>query len=200
MPLMKRTVREESGAWSLLKKAAVRASDTASSLVSTCTPKFPIASVGAAGLRYTARMFPARSTTAMAIVLGSAACAAAWTSVVTSAAVRFGVGEGGVTDVKPPTAPPQPVVHAYSANTDAKKIPRNDFCLLCQISSGAMRGHRFGITSHGGTQGTRMVCATIITGADAFVASAFRLTLQIQARASLKAGATYAQTRFARRF
>ena len=42
MPLMNRTVREESGAWSLLKKAAVRARPTASSSAGTVWPKFPI--------------------------------------------------------------------------------------------------------------------------------------------------------------
>ena len=49
MPLIKRTVREESGAWSLLKNAAVRASETASSFASTWPPKFPVASAGADG-------------------------------------------------------------------------------------------------------------------------------------------------------
>src|ERR1700730_2872790 len=159
---MNRTVREESGAWSLLKKAAVRASDTASSLLSTCTPKSPVASVGAAGLRYTARMFPARSTTAITIVLGSAACAAAWTSAVTSAVVRFGVGDGGVTDVKPPTTPPQPAAHMDSTKTHAKNIPRNSFCLECRLSSGPMRGRSFVITSFRVAQDAQMLCATTI--------------------------------------
>ncbi len=47
IPLMKRTVRLESGAWLLLKKAAVRARATASSLLSTVSPKLPVEVTGA---------------------------------------------------------------------------------------------------------------------------------------------------------
>ena len=64
MPLMKRTVREESGAWSLLKKAAVRAKPAARSSDEIVWPKFPIDVVGAPGVSNTARTFPARSATA----------------------------------------------------------------------------------------------------------------------------------------
>ncbi len=51
MPLMKRTVREESGAWSLLKKLAVRARATATSFVSAGAPKLAADVAGAEGLR-----------------------------------------------------------------------------------------------------------------------------------------------------
>ena len=47
MPLIKRTVREESGASLLLKNAPVRARETANSTVSTVAPKFPVEVVGA---------------------------------------------------------------------------------------------------------------------------------------------------------
>ena len=50
MPLMNRTVREERGAWLLVKKAAVRASPTASSSALTTAPKFPTPVVGAPAL------------------------------------------------------------------------------------------------------------------------------------------------------
>ena len=55
MSLMKRTVREESGAWLWLKNAAVRATPTASSSLAFETP----------ARRKTASGRPARSTTAM---------------------------------------------------------------------------------------------------------------------------------------
>ena len=58
MPLMKRTVRDDNGAWSLLKNAPVRASDTASSWVA----------VVASERALTPRIEPARSTTATASV------------------------------------------------------------------------------------------------------------------------------------
>jgi hypothetical protein len=76
--------------------------------------------------------------------------------------VRFGVGDGGVTDVKPPTTPPQPAAHMDSTKTHAKNIPRNSFCLERRLLSGPMRGHCFGITSSGVAQDTQFVCATII--------------------------------------
>src|SRR5438445_2062542 len=109
MPLMKRTVRLDSGAWSLLKKAAVRASATARSFASTVKPKFPVAVAGAFGLRKTAKTRPARSTTAMTIVSGSAAsapaCTTFWTSVIVKAGGGPGTAEGGVT-----VPLPQPVI------------------------------------------------------------------------------------------
>src|ERR1700684_1986507 len=64
MPLMKRTVREESGPWSLLKKAAVRAKPTARFSDEIGLPKFPIDVVGAPGVSNPQRPFPARSATA----------------------------------------------------------------------------------------------------------------------------------------
>ena len=58
MPLMKRTVRDDSGAWSLANIAPARATETATSGVRS----------SARGLTYTPRMFPVRSTTAAASV------------------------------------------------------------------------------------------------------------------------------------
>ena len=78
MPLMKRTVREDSGAWSLLKNAVVRAKVTATSGASGVV----------SGLRYTPRIVPLRSTTATARVLSLSAPAAAVMTAVTSSAVR----------------------------------------------------------------------------------------------------------------
>jgi hypothetical protein len=66
MPLMKRTVREERGAWLWLKNAAVRATPTARSRSLT----------GAPGFSYSASTRPARSTTAMVVRSGSAFAAA----------------------------------------------------------------------------------------------------------------------------
>src|SRR5438034_789125 len=59
-PLMKRTVRDDRGAWSLLKNDAVRASETAKSLALTVTPKFPITVAGASGFRTEAGTRPSR--------------------------------------------------------------------------------------------------------------------------------------------
>src|SRR5208282_424072 len=92
---MKRTVREESGAWSLLKNAAVRARATARSFALTMLPKFPVAMAGADGLRYTASGLPTRSTTAMIMVSSLAAWAAACTRLLTSDMARAGPGPGG---------------------------------------------------------------------------------------------------------
>src|SRR5436190_10410109 len=75
MPLMKRTVRDDSGAMLWLKNAAVRAVATArSSFVE-----------GAPALRSTARMRPARSTTA--IVTGSLIAFAAARAMVSTSAI-----------------------------------------------------------------------------------------------------------------
>src|ERR1700722_5704275 len=60
----------------------------ATSLVLVCMPKFPVTVSGASGLRYSARTFPARSTTAMTAVVGEVAAAAARTIVSTSVAVK----------------------------------------------------------------------------------------------------------------
>ena len=64
---LNRTVREESGAWLLLKKAAVLARPTASSSAATTWPRFPMDVVGAPAVLNTARIFPARSATATTI-------------------------------------------------------------------------------------------------------------------------------------
>src|SRR5437868_13525562 len=85
---MKRTVREDRGAWLLLKNAAVRAREIAKSLASTTAPKLPTEVVGAPGLRKSARMLPARSTTAITIgsdVEAAALCTTAWTSLCDNA-------------------------------------------------------------------------------------------------------------------
>ena len=89
---MKRTVRDDSGAWSLLKNAAVRASPTARS---SSPPEAP-------GLRKSASGLPSRSTTAIERVLSESAEAAAATMAPTSAAHSAGPphtaspGGGGV--------------------------------------------------------------------------------------------------------
>lgn len=114
---MYRTVRDDSGAWSLLKYAAVRASETAKSPVGTVEPKFPVEFTGMLGPSYTARMRPNRSTTAIAIVVVSAVAAAACTIMSTSAEVRKvlpggGCGYCGSPDPEPPPelleVPPPP--------------------------------------------------------------------------------------------
>src|ERR1700722_1072793 len=90
MPLMKRTVREESGASSSLKNAAVRANETAKSLEFTVLPKSPSAVWGAPGFWKTARIRPARSTTAMTSASDTDA-AAFCTRLCTSAWAKVGV-------------------------------------------------------------------------------------------------------------
>src|SRR4030095_9731090 len=82
------TVREDSGAASLLKKAPVRASPTAWSSAFTTALKLPVTVAGAPALRNTASGVPARSTTAITIVSRLIATAARCTALVTSAAVR----------------------------------------------------------------------------------------------------------------
>ena len=87
MPLMKRTVRDESGASLLLKNDAVRASATASSLVLTVVLKSPCDVAGEPGFTYTPKMFPPRSVMAMvtaAAVDFAAFCAMACTSAIVS--------------------------------------------------------------------------------------------------------------------
>jgi hypothetical protein len=46
---------------------------------------------------------------------------------MTSVLVRFGVGEGGVTDVRFLARPLQPAAQTNSANMHAKNIPGNGF-------------------------------------------------------------------------
>src|SRR5260370_39314158 len=91
MPLIYRTVREERGACPLLKNPAVRARETASSLVSACMLKFEVELGGMPGLSKTARIFPWRSVTATAMGTFTDA-AACWTTMRTSSAVRVGGG------------------------------------------------------------------------------------------------------------
>src|SRR5580692_9638725 len=94
MPLMNRTVREESGAWSLLKKAAVRANPTASSSDGTTKLKFPTDVVGAPGVLNTARIFPARSATAT--TMGAFTDSTAFCTTVCTSETLSGVTvEGG---------------------------------------------------------------------------------------------------------
>src|SRR5882672_7002963 len=90
---MYRTVREESGAWLLLKNPAVRASATATSFVSACMLKFAVDIAGLPGLSYTASILPRRSVTATASGTLTDE-AASFTTIRTSSAVR--VGGGGV--------------------------------------------------------------------------------------------------------
>src|SRR5665213_905123 len=129
MPLMNRTVREDSGAWSLLKNAAVRARETARSFASTCALKFPATRVGADGLRYTPKTLPERSTTVITMVLGSAACAALCTSAETSAAVRLCTEAGGGADVSELVMLPQ--LAQKQAKTAAN--PKNIWCVNCDF-------------------------------------------------------------------
>src|SRR5262249_30810488 len=107
MPLTKRTVREERGAWSLLKKEAVRARATASSVVATLAPKLPAAVAGAPVFWKTARIFPPRSVTA--ITTGTSTATAAFCTIFcASAAVsRAAGGEGGdgMVTLRPPEHP-----------------------------------------------------------------------------------------------
>ena len=89
---MNRTVRDDNGASLLLKKDAVRAKATASSLVLTVVPKSPAEVAGVPGFTYTPRIFPPRSVTAIATAAETdfaAFCAMA----VTSAAVSWLLGE-----------------------------------------------------------------------------------------------------------
>ena len=123
MPLMNRTVREESGASSLLKKAPVRASATARSAVGIIAPKFPNDVGGADGPTYTARIRPMRSTTAMAMASDGAAVAAASTTICTSACDKVSVAGGGpggnATPTPPPLLPLPPPPHAPSIRQNA---------------------------------------------------------------------------------
>src|ERR1700693_2379948 len=93
MPLINRTVREESGAWSLLKKAAVRAKPTASSSAATTWPKFPIAVVGAPAVSNTARIFPARSATAT--TMGAFTAITVFSTTLVTSAMLSGVAVDG---------------------------------------------------------------------------------------------------------
>src|ERR1700722_11087984 len=122
---MNLTVREESGAWSLLKNAPVRARDTASSSEGMAVPKFPGTVAGAEGPLYTPSIRPRRSTTAIALESESAAVAAASTSICTSAwvkkAVAGGGWTGGVMDEPPPLPPPQFDSIAHSGRMSARQ-------------------------------------------------------------------------------
>lgn len=109
---MNRTVREESGAWSLLKKAAVRAKPTAKSRADIGWPRF-VSAVGAPGVSNMARIFPARSTTATtmgAFTEVTAFCTMAVTSATLSWIAPDGGGSGelgGDEDPLPPQERPR---------------------------------------------------------------------------------------------
>src|SRR5260370_6410658 len=77
MPLMKRTVRDDRGAWSLAKSARAGATDTA--MPGDCS--------SARGLLYPPRMLPVRSTTAAESVSLPSAVAATVSTARTSSAV-----------------------------------------------------------------------------------------------------------------
>src|ERR1700688_1998344 len=88
MPEMKRTVRDESGAWSLLKNAPVRARPIARSSLAPVAPAW----------RYRRSTLPARSTTAIVIGgEGGAATtpAAVCARLVTSAGLKAGAPASG---------------------------------------------------------------------------------------------------------
>ena len=115
---MYRTVREDSGAWSLLKYAAVLASETARSVVFTMCPKLLADCAGADGPCHTARITPKRSTTAIVSEAEFPVVAAACTSKLTSLAVNEvapggGCGKLSIVQVRPePTSvvpPPLPL-------------------------------------------------------------------------------------------
>src|SRR5271156_2306199 len=119
MPLMYRTVRDERGAWSLLKKAAVRAKPTASSVAATVLPKSPTAVVGAPGVSNTARIFPQRSTTATTMG-ASTASTAFCTTMATSLDVSGTIAGAGGSDEfadDPLPVPPQDRQSRAAAHT-----------------------------------------------------------------------------------
>ena len=121
---MKRTVRLDSGAWSLLKNAAVRASASARSSAPTVWPKLPaaVALVATPVVRNTARGIPVRSATAITSGVSTEA-AALITTVLTSAAVSGagGGGESATGDEEDP--PPQPKTKRRSPGS------KNRICL-----------------------------------------------------------------------
>src|SRR5271155_1816436 len=122
MPLMNRTVREESGAASLLKKAAVRAKAAASSSAGTMLPKFPNDVVGAWDVLNTARMFPARSATATTIgafTEFTALCTIVFTSDMLSGTACGGGVAGVVGEGALPT-PPHDRHNTNAAQTTSK--------------------------------------------------------------------------------
>src|ERR1700684_2387670 len=123
---MKRTVREESGAWSLRNKAAVRARLTASSSAGTVWPKFSIEAVGAPGVSNTARIFPARSATAT--TMGAFTDVTAfWTTLVTSAmlsGVAAGGGSGKLDEEDPPPQDKHNRAAAKATRENAESLTR----------------------------------------------------------------------------
>src|SRR6476469_3730177 len=145
---MKRTVREDRGAWSLLKNAAVRASDTASSSLSTMLPKFPTVRDprGALLAKKVSSTAPVRSTTAItsAEFTELAACL---TTVCTSSAVSWEstVAGGGAPVLLAP--PPHAINRKASVISDASTTiakPRRNAGLpltgLCEGTKGKSRG------------------------------------------------------------
>src|SRR5579863_9667433 len=95
------------------------------------------------------------------MVLGSAACAAACTRVVTSDAIKLCTVAGGVADVREPTIPPQPPITAASAAANPKAIPlTNCGCVSFRLRR-PMRCHCFGNTEECTTQGGTAPCAGV---------------------------------------
>src|SRR5262249_31040892 len=122
MPLTKRTVREERGAWSLLKKEAVRARATASSVVATLAPKLPVAVAGAPVFWKTARIFPPRSVTATTTGISTATAAFCTTFCASAAVSRAAGGEGG--DGMVTLLPPEhPVATKTTKRTLKNRLP-----------------------------------------------------------------------------
>ena len=119
---MNRTVREERGAASLLKKAAVRANATASSSAGSTSPKFPVPVGGALGVSNTARTVPARSTTAT--TMGEFTDVTAFcTTFITSAALN-GVGGGGGPGLEDDEPPAHDRRRAVETRTETPKAAR----------------------------------------------------------------------------
>src|SRR5580658_7919078 len=118
---MNRTVREDRGAWSLLKKAAVRAKPTASSSAGTTWPKFPIDVIGAPGVSNTARILPARSATATTI--GAFTDVTAFcTTVVTSEMLSGVTATGGSDEFEAEDPLPVPPPQDKTSRTVAQAI------------------------------------------------------------------------------
>src|SRR5438552_1843959 len=86
--LIKRIVRDVSGAWSFEKNAAVRALATAPSMAKTIVAE--LIGIGTPASTRTPRIRPPRSTTAMMASFRAVAAAARSRNVCTSAAIMIG--------------------------------------------------------------------------------------------------------------
>src|SRR5216684_103595 len=120
---MNLTVRDESGAWSLLKNAPVLASATATSLEFCTDPKFPAVVAGAFCVRNTPKTNPARSTTATAMSTFTeltAACTIFWTSATCKGCTD---ATGGATATLLPPPQPTMIITSASAIPKAGKTP-----------------------------------------------------------------------------